>query len=150
MSAIQNLEDLFIQYQRLNQILKDNWNDSTQEAFDGNYLVPIATEWSLYHSSVSDMKARVRSTAREIDADLDDLQRELNAMSGPVECELNGDMIYGVRLRRDNVVEERHLIIPVGELNYIEDSDICFMAMGRFPSYEDYESPHSIERISIY
>ncbi len=150
MNALQNLEELFVKYQRLNQILKDNWNDGTQEAFDGNYLTPIATEWSRYHSAVSDMKARIRSTARDIDADIEDLQRLLIDMSGPVECELNGDMIYGVRLGRNHVSVERHLIVPVGELNYIEDSDICFMAMERFPSYEDYDSSHSIEQISIY
>lgn len=149
MSALQNLEEIFVKYQRLNQILRDNWNDGTQESFDGNYLTPIATEWSQYHSAVSDMKARVESTAREIDADLEDLQREINAISGSAECSLNGDVIYGVEVKRDVMSYERHLIVPQSELNFIEDSDICFMAMERFPSYDDYESPHYKEQISI-
>lgn len=150
MSALQNLEDIFVKYQRLNQMLKDNWNDGTQEVFDGNYLTPIATEWSQYHSAVSDMTARVRSTAREIEADLEGLQREISAAIMPAGCGLNGDVIYGIELKRNCMAEERHLIVPQSELNFIKDDDICYMAMNRFPAYEDYDSPHHKEQIWIY
>ncbi|MBD5323475.1 MAG: hypothetical protein HDS02_01350 [Bacteroides sp.] len=150
MSALQTLEELFVKYQRLNQILKDNWNDGTQETFDGNYLSPIATEWSQYHSAVSDMIARVQSTVREIDADLEDLKREVSAMNGPSECSLNGDAIYGISLKRDVMSMVRHFIVPQSELNFADDSSLYMMAMKRFQTYDEYDSPHLVEPISIY
>ena len=149
MSALQNLEELFIKFQRLNQILKDNWNDGTQEAFDGNYLTPMTTEWSRYHSAVHDMTVRLRSTQREIDEDIDELERKLDAMSGSY-CSLSGDVVYGIHLTRDVRSVERHFIVPQEELNFVDDSSLCMMAMERFPTFDEYDSPHVIENISIF
>ena len=150
MSALQNLEELFVKYQRLNQILKDNWNDGTQEAFDGKSLTPRASEWSQYHSAVSDMTQRVKLTQREINEDLETLERELNAVPGPGGCCLTGDVVYGIYLKRGVMSEVRHFIVPQDELNFVDDSSLCMMAMNRFPTFDEYESPHMIERITIY
>ena len=150
MSALQNLEELFVKYQRLNQILKDNWNDSTQESFDGNYLTPIATEWSQYHSAVSDMTTRVQSTQREINEDMETLERELNTSSESDGCSLTGDVVYGIHLKRDERSEVRHIIVPKEELNFVDESSLNMMAMSHFPTFDEYDSPHVIENISIY
>lgn len=150
MSAFQNLEELFVKYQRLNQILKDNWNDSTQETFDGNYLTPIATEWSMYHSSVTDMKTRAQTTKREIENDIAQLESDIRELSGPVECSLNGACIYGFNFKQNQTSVERHFIVEQRDLNFIDDDDLWSMAMSKFPVADEVENAHMIEPIYIH
>lgn len=150
MSAFQNLEELFVKYQRLNQILKDNWNDSTQEAFDTNYLTPIATEWSQYHSSVSDMKARVQSTKREIDDDIEQLECDIRELSSPCECSLNDCCVYGFNCMKGQISVERHFIVEQRDLNYLDDDQLWALAMSKFPTADEVENAHLIESISIH
>ncbi len=151
MSALQNLEELFVKYQRLNQILKDNWNDSTQEAFDGNHLTPILTEWSQYHSSVSDMKSRYDSTRRELEQDMGAIERECNEiLNDGGECRLNGCSIYGAYCKRGVMDMVRNIIVDPGEVNHLDKDDLKFMFIGRFPSMDDVEEPFLEDTISIY
>ncbi|MCM1139172.1 MAG: hypothetical protein NC453_11440 [Muribaculum sp.] len=150
MSALQNLEELFVKYQRLNQILKDNWNDTTQEAFDGNYLTPILTEWSQYHSYVTDMKTRFDSTRRELEQDMDAIDRECNEILDSDDCRLNGCSIYGACCHRDGYSMTRHIIVDAGESNHLDKDDLRFMVMGRFPSVDDVDKPFLEDTISIY
>lgn len=150
MSALQTLEDTFVKYQRLNQILKDNWNDSTQEAFDANYLTPIATEWSMYHSSLTDMRARDEATQREINEDFEELDAEIRNLSEICESGLNGCAVYGIYGVRNHVSSVRNLLVEQRDLNHIDKEDIIYMAMNKFPAFEEFEDPHMIESIYIY
>ena len=150
MSAFQNLEELFVKYQRLNQILKDNWNDSTQDTFDSNYLIPIATEWSQYHSAVTDMKSRVKSTRREIDEDIEQLERDIQELSGPCESSLQGCCVYGFNCMKGKTSVERHFIVEQRDLNFLDDDQLWSLAMSKFPTADEVENIHLIESISIH
>lgn len=151
MSALQNLEELFVKYQRLNQILKDNWNDSTQEAFDGNYLTPILTEWSQYHSSISDMKTRYDSTRQELEQDMYTIEKECNqVLNNNCECRLNDCVIYGACCHRGVMSMARNIIVDPAEINHLDKDDLRFMFIGCFPSMDDVDDPFVEDTIHIY
>ncbi len=149
MSALQNLEELFVKFQRLNQILKDNWNDSTQESFDSNSLIPITTEWSNYHSSVIDMKSRTESLDREIEEDIQNLEREVIELTGPNESDLNGACVYGFNYHQNYVLVERDFLVEPGELNYLTEDRLICLAFSKYPAAEEAENIHRKEQIWI-
>ena len=147
MSALQNLEELFVKFQRLNQILKDNWNDGTQESFDANSLTPIATEWSNYHSVVTDMQSRAESLQYEIDEDIESLEREMFELTGYNDSSLNGCCVYGFNFHQNQIYVERHFLVDQGELNFITDDRLASIAFNKFPVAEEAENIHRKEQI---
>lgn len=151
MNALQHLEELFVKYQRLNQILKDNWNDTTQQSFDSNYLTPIATEWCQYHNSVSDIQSRFESTKRELEQDMADIERECNEiMREGSDCRLNGCWVYGAHCLRGDFDMTKHFIVDPGDINHLDAEDLKFMVLGRFPSIDDVQGTFVVDSISIY
>lgn len=149
MSALQNLEELFVKFQRLNQILKDNWNDGTQESFEANSLTPIATEWSNYHSVVTDMQSRAESLQSEIDDDIESLEREMIELTAPNDSSLNGCCVYGFNFHQGHSYVERHFLVDQDELNFLTDDRLSSLAFSKFPVAEEAENIHQIEQIWI-
>lgn len=149
MKAIQYLEDLFVKFQRLNQILKDNWSDNTQKGFDNNYLTPIATEWSMYHSSAIDLNTRIKTVEREISEGMNDLTRQSEQLRNNDTCLLNNSVVYSILCRRDGHKFQRHFLVDFSEINHLDEEDLIFMASGRFPSVEEFDTPALVESILI-
>ncbi len=149
MSALQYLEDLFVKYQRLNQILKDNWSDDTQEKFDNNYLSPIATEWSMYHSSAIDLKNRLKLSEIEINDEIANLTQMSDRLLYDDTCRLHEGKIYSVICRRDYQQYTRNFILNSTESNYLGHEDLIEIAWGKFPLADEIENPAMIELILI-
>lgn len=149
MNAYQYLEDLFVKFQRLNQILKDNWDDATQQSFDGNYLNPIATEWSMYHSSVIDINARLKVAKNEIEDSLTELHKQVEKIRLMDECSLNGDGIYIIKWRSNGYAGSANFIIPKSEMGHMDEDDLIFLAEHRFPSKEELYDPSLEDTILI-
>ena len=147
MSGMQYLEELFVKFQRINQILKDNWNDSTKESFDANSLTPIVTEWSNYHSAVSDMNSRAKSLQNEIDEDIENLEREMREITAPNDSSLNGACVYGFNYHQGQLYVTRHFIVDQDELNFLDDDRLTSLAFSKFPVAEEAENIHPIEPI---
>lgn len=149
MKAIQHIEELFVKFQRLNQILKDNWSDDTQKGFDNNYLTPMATEWSMYHSSAIDLKTRLKSVEREIEESLNELTRQSEQIRNYDTCQLNDSIVYSIICRRDGYRFQRHFLVEFSEAPHLDEEDLIFMASGRFPSVEEFDTPSLAEKILI-
>lgn len=150
MSVIQNLEELFVKFQRMNQILKDNWNDGAQESFDANSLTPIVTEWSNYHSAVIDMTTRAERLKHEIEEDFEALNREVADITSSNESTLNGCCIYGFNFHQGQIFVERHFLVDQDELNFLNEERLESIAFSKFPVAEETENIHRKQQIWIH
>lgn len=148
MSALQSLEDAFVKFQRLNTILKDNWNDNTKDAYESGHLTPIMTEWSQYHGNLTDMRNRLRQTEREIEEERQELDRLLSEADSE-ECSLNGMNVYGFYHTDGQISRCGHFLTRGADTNYMDDADFQSVAFNHNPRMEDIHDIHLVEPIYI-
>lgn len=151
MKALQQLENVFAMYGRLNQILKDNWKDDNSEAFDNNVITPIATEFSMYHSSVQEMQARANAKEREIEENLASLEREVNEAYSPGECRLNGYHVFCTYFHQNQESVCRPFLVTPDEYRSLDgdEKEYDFFASGKYSAADDCHDTYEAEMLSI-
>lgn len=137
MSKFQYLEDLFVKFQRLNQILGDNWHDSTQEGFKANHLTPIVTEWSLYHSSMIDLSTRLKSLENDVDEAIISLRRDIENSVNNVSTGLEGTHVYGVRCEKGYLSMCRYFLLSQSDAYDMDEDELMDTAYSKFPSMDE-------------
>ena len=151
MKALQQLENVFTVFGRLNTILNDNWKDSNSESFNNDVIVPIVTEFSMFHSSAQDMLQRIHKIHQEIDEGIYQLQNEINESYIPGDCRLNGYHVFRTYFHQYQYSECRPFLVSPDELISLDgdQSEFDFFASGKFPAAEDCHDTYIEERISI-
>lgn len=151
MKALQQLENVFVTFQRLNQILNDNWTDDNSKAFDEGVTKPIATEFAMYHSSVQEMQGRAKQMEQEIDEDISELDKALQEAFVAGDCRLNGYFVFrtyyhehGLSTCRPFLVSPKHYHSMDGD-----KSEYNFYASGKFPGANDIHDTYEADWIHI-
>lgn len=148
MKMLQYLEEQFVKFQRLNRILKDNWNDDRAAAFESSALTPIVTEWSQYHSTLTDMHHRIDIAKKEIEDDIYELNRLIDNVCQE-ECTLNGRGVYFIDYKDVLGTCAKHMMIDADQINHIDKESLIIMAYGKFPAADEIPEVHLSEQILI-
>lgn len=148
MKMLQYLEEQFVKFQRLNRILKDNWNDDRAAAFESSALTPILTEWSQYHSTLSDMQHRIDIAKGEIEDDIYELNRLIDNVCHD-ECTLNDRSVYFVDYKDELGTCAKHMLVDADQVNHMDKEALIIMAYGKFPGADEISEVHLSERIMI-
>ena len=152
MKVLQQLENVFAAYGRLNRILNDNWNDGNSESFNNDVITPITTEFSMYHSSVQDMQSRANSLEQEIEEELFGLEHELNDAYIPGDCHLFGYQVFRTYFEQNQVSVCRPFLVTPDEFRSLDGdkSYYDFFASGKYPAASECEGTYEEEMITIY
>lgn len=151
MKALQQLEEVFVTYRRLNQILYDNWNDGNSTAFNEGVTTPIATEFAMYHSSVQKLQEQVENLELEIEEELGALNKTLQESYIAGDCRLNGYFVFRTFYHEHKISVCRPFLVSPAHYHSMDGdrNQYNFLAFQKFAGARDIHDTYESDRIHI-
>lgn len=145
------LEAAFRGFNRINQILSDNWTDSNLTAFNATYLTPINSNGIKNIQETQAHFSAIDKALGQLSQDLYELDQSINRSKDYVESNIEGCIICHCQVQnRFGEGEMKGFLIPKDQAKYANDKDLLEdLARVKLPEYEDYRDFNSYEQIIL-
>lgn len=135
------IDDAFRGFNRINQILAENWTDANMEHFNSTHLMPIANNGLKGKQEAEAHLASIDQSIARLEEQISEIDRAINHSKSDMDSELDGCIVCHCYVK-DRIGNScmRGFLIPRKHARYANDEDLQrSIAYSKLPEYDEYE-----------